>query len=45
MAEDAWNARDPQRVALAYTIDSRWGTVLNSYRVAAEDQGRLVQNN
>ena len=23
-AEDAWNTRDPQRVALAYTIDSRW---------------------
>jgi uncharacterized protein len=24
MAEDAWNTRDPQRVALGYTIDSRW---------------------
>src|SRR5271168_1361638 len=24
MAEDAWNSRDPARVALAYTIDSRW---------------------
>jgi uncharacterized protein len=24
MAEDAWNTRDPQRVSLAYTIDSRW---------------------
>jgi nuclear transport factor 2 (NTF2) superfamily protein len=23
-AEDAWNGRDPQRVALAYTPDSRW---------------------
>ena len=23
-AEDAWNSRDPQRVALAYTVDSRW---------------------
>jgi len=23
-AEDAWNTRDPQRVALAYTSDSRW---------------------
>jgi nuclear transport factor 2 (NTF2) superfamily protein len=23
-AEDAWNTRDPARVALAYTIDSRW---------------------
>ena len=24
MAEDAWNTRDPERVALAYTIDSQW---------------------
>ncbi|MBA4029162.1 MAG: DUF1348 domain-containing protein [Planctomyces sp.] len=23
-AEDAWNSRDPERVALAYTRDSRW---------------------
>lgn len=24
LAEDAWNTRDPARVALAYTPDSRW---------------------
>jgi uncharacterized protein len=24
MAEDAWNSRDPARVVLAYTADSRW---------------------
>lgn len=24
MAEDGWNSRDPQRVALAYTPDSQW---------------------
>lgn len=24
LAEDAWNSRDPQRVSLAYTVDSRW---------------------
>jgi nuclear transport factor 2 (NTF2) superfamily protein len=23
-AEDGWNSRDPQRVALAYTVDCRW---------------------
>jgi nuclear transport factor 2 (NTF2) superfamily protein len=23
-AEDAWNSREPERVALAYTVDSRW---------------------
>ena len=24
LAEDAWNSRDPQRVVLAYTLDSVW---------------------
>ena len=24
MAEDAWNTRDPERVALAYSEDTRW---------------------
>ena len=24
MAEDGWNSRDPEKVALAYTADSRW---------------------
>ena len=24
LAEDAWNSRNPERVALAYTMDSRW---------------------
>jgi len=24
MAEDAWNTRDPEKVSLAYTVDSTW---------------------
>lgn len=24
LAEDAWNSREPERVSLAYTPDSRW---------------------
>jgi nuclear transport factor 2 (NTF2) superfamily protein len=24
MAEDAWNSRDPEKVSLAYTMDSAW---------------------
>jgi uncharacterized protein len=24
LAEDGWNTRDPERVASAYTVDSRW---------------------
>ena len=23
-AEDGWNSRNPEQVALAYTVDSRW---------------------
>jgi nuclear transport factor 2 (NTF2) superfamily protein len=38
MAEDAWNTRDPARVALAYTVDSHWRnrTELVSGREAIE---------
>jgi len=24
MAEDAWNSQDPEKVSLAYTVDSEW---------------------
>ncbi len=24
LAEDGWNTRDPEKVALAYSVDSRW---------------------
>ncbi len=24
LAEDAWNSKDPQRVSMAYTVDSEW---------------------
>ncbi len=24
LAEDAWNSRSPEQVALAYTLDSKW---------------------
>ena len=30
LAEDAWNSRDPARVALAYTEDSRWRNRVSS---------------
>jgi len=23
-AEDAWNSKDPERVSMAYTIDTKW---------------------
>jgi nuclear transport factor 2 (NTF2) superfamily protein len=34
MAEDAWNTRDPQRVALAYTMIVVGGTAQNPYGAA-----------
>jgi nuclear transport factor 2 (NTF2) superfamily protein len=39
MAEDAWNTRDPQRVALAYSIGTRWRnrTEFLVGRAAAQD--------
>ena len=36
MAEDAWNSRDPERVALAYTEDSQWRTRVEFPRGRAE---------
>ena len=35
-AEDAWNTRDPERVALAYTEDSKWRNRSESF------QGRVA---
>ena len=39
LAEDAWNSRDPARVALAYTVDSQWRNRVEfiSGRAAIED--------
>ena len=34
LAEDAWNTRDQARVALAYTIDSRWCRIVLAGRGA-----------
>ncbi len=31
-AEDAWNTREPERVALAYTEDSVWGGTVGETR-------------
>jgi nuclear transport factor 2 (NTF2) superfamily protein len=43
MAEDAWNTRDPQRVALAYTIDSRWRNRAEFLRGRAEIEAFLTR--
>jgi uncharacterized protein len=43
MAEDAWNTRDPARVALAYTIDSRWRNRAEFIRGRAEIEAFLTR--
>lgn len=42
MAEDAWNSRDPARVALAYTPDSRWRNRAEFPRGRAEIEAFLT---
>ena len=43
MAEDAWNSRDPARVALAYTVDSRWRNRAEFITGRAEIEAFLVR--
>ena len=43
MAEDAWNTRDPARVALAYTEDSRWRNRAEFVSGRAEIQAFLTR--
>ncbi len=42
-AEDAWNSRDPARVALAYTPDSRWRNRSEFLRGRTEIEAFLTQ--
>ena len=41
-AEDAWNTRDPQRVAAAYTVDSVWRNRSTFLRGRAEIEAFLA---
>ena len=43
VAEDAWNTRDPARVALAYTPDSRWRNRAEFIRGRAEIEAFLTR--
>ena len=43
LAEDAWNTRDPARVALAYTVDSRWRNRAEFLRGRAEIEAFLTR--
>jgi hypothetical protein len=43
VAEDAWNTRDPARVALAYTPDSRWRNRIELLQGRAEIEAFLAR--
>lgn len=43
MAEDAWNTRDPARVALAYSEDSRWRNRAEFFQGRAEIEAFLTR--
>jgi nuclear transport factor 2 (NTF2) superfamily protein len=44
LAEDAWNTRDPARVALAYTPDSRWRNRAESLQGREAIEAFLTRN-
>ena len=41
LAEDGWNSRDPARVTLAYSLDTRWRNRVDFPRGRAEAQAML----
>ena len=43
LAEDAWNSRDPKKVALAYTEDSRWRNRVEFITGRAEIEAFLMR--
>ena len=43
LAEDAWNSRDPKKVALAYTEDSRWRNRVEFIAGRAEIEAFLMR--
>ncbi|MGI9591658.1 MAG: DUF1348 family protein [Myxococcota bacterium] len=43
LAEDAWNSRDPARVAQAYSVDSAWRNRVEFFRGRAEIESFLTR--
>jgi nuclear transport factor 2 (NTF2) superfamily protein len=43
LAEDAWNSRDPERVSLAYTVESQWRNRAEFINGRAEIVGFLTR--
>ena len=43
LAEDAWNSRDPARVALAYTVDCQWRNRAEFIQGRAEIEALLAR--
>jgi uncharacterized protein len=43
LAEDAWNSKDPERVALAYTVDTEWRNRIDFINGREEVKAFLVK--
>ena len=43
LAEDGWNTRDPEKVSLAYTVDSRWRNRAEFLQGRAEIEAFLIR--
>lgn len=43
LAEDGWNTRDPEKVSLAYTVDSRWRNRAEFVQGRADIQALLAR--
>ncbi|WP_417793450.1 DUF1348 family protein [Terasakiella pusilla] len=43
LAEDGWNTRDPEKVSLAYTVDSRWRNRAEFVQGRADIQALLTR--
>ncbi|KUM03289.1 DUF1348 family protein [Chromobacterium subtsugae] len=43
LAEDGWNSRDPARVALAYSVDTRWRNRVDFPQGRAEAEALLAR--
>jgi nuclear transport factor 2 (NTF2) superfamily protein len=43
LAEDGWNSRDPAKVALAYTPDTRWRNRVATLLVGLPQRLRLLR--
>jgi nuclear transport factor 2 (NTF2) superfamily protein len=45
LAENGWNSRSPEKVALAYTVDSEWRNRAEIFSGRSNTNGMMTQGN